>query len=39
MKSNCTEAKKNVSNVREAIEKLEEQVRDKLKALRSQLRI
>ena len=39
MKSNCTEAKKNVINVREAIEKLEEQVRDKLKVLRSQLRI
>ena len=39
MKSNCTEAKKNVTNVREAIVKLEEQVRDKLKSLRSQLRI
>ena len=39
MKSNCTEAKKNVDNVRESIGKIESTIREKLRDLRNQLRI
>ena len=39
MKSNCTEAKKNVDNVRESIGKIESTIREKLRDLRNQLKI
>ena len=39
MKLNCTEAKNNIESVREAVEGMESQIRDKIKTLHIQLQI
>ncbi len=39
MKRNCTEAKNNIESVREAVEGMESQIREKVKTLRLQLQI
>jgi hypothetical protein len=39
MKRNCTEAKKNIESVREAVEGMESQIREKITTLHIQLQI